>query len=339
MAKSLLSNKRFSINEEGSMKLTSKPIISFSFFALFMTAPLTASSAVQDDASLYPPDAEPGKCYAKVLVPAKFKSVTENLVKKEAVEKITIVPAEWKWEEEKVMIKEPVEKLEIIPATYKFVEEKIEIEPSSTKLEPVDAVYDTVEEKVISKPARTVWKKGKGLFNKVDNATGDIMCLINEPATYKTLEKQVVKTPATVKKSEVPAKYKIVKKRVVDKPAEVKKVIIPAEYTTIKVKKLVAPAKEERVKIPEELQTVTKMVKESDEKMAWQAVLCETNMTKDIIEKIQQALFDKGIDPGPIDGSIGGGTLKALEKFQSSNNLARGGLTYETLAALNVVIN
>ncbi len=320
------------------MELLGRKTRRISLVTLLALAPLTAHAAEQGDVSLFPPNAEPGKCYAKVMVPAKFKTVTEEVVKREAAEKIKIIPAEWEWVEEKVVVKEEEEKLEIIPATYKTVEEKVEIEPASVKLEAVDPVYDTVEEKIIAKPARTVWKKGNGLLDKVNGIAGEIMCLVNEPATYKTLEKQVLKTPATVKKIEVPAKFKIIKKTVVDKPAEVKKIVVPAEYETIKVKKLVTPAREERVTIPEERQTITKLVKESDERMSWQPVLCQTNMTQDVIEKIQMALLDKGFDPGPVDGSIGGATLKALDKFQTKNNLARGGLTYETLKALNITI-
>ncbi len=334
----IYNNSIVTYQEEVSMKQIGKTTCILSFFALLAMAPLAGAAEVQDDASLFPPNAEPGKCYAKVMIPAKFKTVTEELIKKEAAEKITIIPAQWEWVEEKVLVKEEEEKLEIVPATYKTVEEKVEIEPASVTLEAVEPVYDTVEEKVIDKPARTVWKKGNGLLDKVDGVTGEIMCLINEPASYKTLQKQVIRTPATVKKIEVPAKFKIVEKQVVDQPAEVKKTLIPAEYTIVKVKKLVAPAKEERAEIQEERQTVTKLVKESDEKLSWRPVLCQTNMTQDVIEKIQMALLDKGFDPGPVDGSIGGGTLKALDKFQTKNNLARGGLTYETLQALNIVI-
>ena len=70
--------------------------------------------------------------------------------------------------------------------------------------------------------------------------------------------------------------------------------------------------------------------------MAWQPVLCETNMTTDTLTKIQKALLGRGFDPGRIDGSVGTNTLKALEDFQQKHSLAKGGLTYETLKALNI---
>ena len=71
--------------------------------------------------------------------------------------------------------------------------------------------------------------------------------------------------------------------------------------------------------------------------MSWQPVLCETNMTTMVIKDIQAALLDKGFDPGPVDGSLGSGTLKALDSFQRKSGLATGGLTYESLKALAVM--
>ncbi len=312
-------------------------VLSLSAGLIFCSA--AASVAAQDpSASLFPPNAEAGKCYAKVLIPAKFKKVTEEILKREAGEKVEVIPAVYEWIEKKVVVKEPSEKIEIIPATYKTVEEKVEVVPATYKLEATKPVYETVKVKVVDKPARTAWKKGNGLLDKIDHATGDIMCLVNIPATYKTLKKQVLKTPATVKKVEIPAQFKTIKKRVVDKPAEVRKISIPAEYKTIKVKTLVSPAKEVRTPIKEERQVVTKLVKESDEQMSWQPVLCDTNMTKDVIQKIQQALANQGFDPGPADGALGSGTMKALDQFQRKNGLATGGLTYESLNALKIFV-
>jgi hypothetical protein len=47
------------------------------------------------------------------------------------------------------------------------------------------------------KPATMVWKKGRGPIQRVDDATGEIMCLVEEPAVYKDVTRTVVKTPAT----------------------------------------------------------------------------------------------------------------------------------------------
>jgi hypothetical protein len=58
---------------------------------------------------------------------------------------------------------------------------------------------------------------------------------------------------------------------------------------------------------------------------------------KEDIKKVQEALKDKGNDPGPVDGIVGPQTKKALRAFQSSQNLkTTGRLDAETAKALGV---
>lgn len=56
--------------------------------------------------------------------------------------------------------------------------------------------------------------------------------------------------------------------------------------------------------------------------------------------KIQQALKDKGFDPGPIDGKAGTKTREAIQAFQKANNLhvtaVQGEIDNETARALGV---
>ena len=288
-----------------------------------------AVTAAEGDASTTLPNAKAGECYAKVIVPAQYKTETQEVVVKEASEKIEVAPAKYEWatekvlvkeaskkvipvpavygkvtekievspaskfwatstkkdagpassallaavtkaginletasagqcyyehfvpakyetKSEKVLVKEEAEKVEIIPAKYEMVEEKVLVKDASKKVIEVPAVYEKVTEKVLVEPAKTVWKKGRGLAERIDNTTGEIMCLVEVPAQYKTVTKRVVKTPATTKIVE-----------------------IPAEYTTQKVRKLVAPAQEKRVKIPAEYTTITKRVKVSDNTFTW----------------------------------------------------------------------
>ena len=304
--------------------------------AMFATGVAESQDVGQDNISLYPPDAQPGECYAKVLVPAKYDTISEKVVKREASEKVTIIPAKHEWVEERILSKESTETLSVVPAVYRWVEEKIMVEPASTRLVPVPAVYDTVSERVLDRPEQTVWKKGRGPIEKIDNTTGEILCLVVEPATYKTISRTIVKTPATTRSVDVPPVFKTVRKQVVDRPAEVRKTTLPAEYSTIRVRKVVEPAREQRVSLPAEFQTVTKRVKVSSERLSWQPILCETNVNQDIIARLQQALKSKGFDPGDVDGVLGSSTLSAVERFQRASGLARGGVTMETLNSLEV---
>jgi hypothetical protein len=433
------------------------------------------------------PDAKPGQCYAKVMVPAKYETKEEKVLVRESAEKIETIPAKYEWEEKQVtliaahtklvpvpaqyekvtakievspaqkiwitdmkrnalpvspalltaakeagvnlneavpgmcfreyyrpaqyekeakdiLVKQSSETVETIPAKYEEIEERVLVKEAYKKIIEVPATYETVTEKVLVEPAKTVWKKGSGPIERIDNTTGEIMCLVEVPAKYKTVEKQVIKTPATTKEvevpavyktvkvrklvtpeqekrtkvpeqhtqvtlskkvadplfswhalheetkpegaptgnqiclAEIPAKYKTVTKQMVKIPASFKKEEVPAVTETVKVRKLVAKAEEKRTKIPAEYKMVSKRTKVGDERLEWRQVLCETNMTKDIVARVQEALKSAGYNPGAADGVLGGATLRAVDDYQRDKGLPTGGLTIRTLESLGVKI-
>jgi peptidoglycan hydrolase-like protein with peptidoglycan-binding domain len=55
------------------------------------------------------------------------------------------------------------------------------------------------------------------------------------------------------------------------------------------------------------------------------------------VKEVQQALKDKGYDPGPVDGVMGAKTKEALKSFQNASNLpATGSLNAQTADKLGV---
>jgi cell division protein FtsB len=291
---------------------------------------------IKPGASLLPPDAEPGECYARVFVPPTYQTVTEEVLKRGASERLEVIPAKYEWVEEEILVQEASSRLEIIPAEYGWVEEQVLVKAASTRMEQVPAEYEWQEEQVMVKPAHTVWKKGRGLIERVDNATGEIMCLVEIPATYKTVRKKVMVRPPTTREIEIPAVYDTVKKRVQIKPPSQRTIEIPAAYKTVKVRKLVSPPEEQRIPIPAEYETVTKTEMITDGQMEWRQVICETNLGPNIISKIQNALLMAGHDPGPIDGVMGPQTHRAVKSYQMEKNLATGGLTIKTIESLGI---
>ncbi len=236
------------------------------------------------------PMAKPGECYARVFSPPTYKTVSENILKSEPFEKIEIIPAKYEWVEKRIITTEESKLLEVVPAKYEWIEEQ-----------------------VLVREAHTEWKKGHGLVEKIDDVTGDIICLV-----------------------EIPAQYKTVKKKILVEPATVTEVVIPAEYTTIKVRTLVSPPQTSSILVPAEYQAVTRTIKASEGKMEWKRVLCETNLNSDVVFKIQQALSTAGHDPGQIDGAFGPRTHDAIKSYQEEQELATGGLTYETIRSLGI---
>lgn len=297
---------------------------------------LAQESTLAGGLTLLPPGAKPGECYTRVYVPPTYETTTEQVMKRAASEKIEIVPARFETVEERVLIKEEAEKIEVVPATFKEVEERVLIRPESEELVPVQPEYEDVKEQVLVQAAYVTWKKGRGPIEKVDETTGEIMCLVEVPAEYKTVLKRVVKKPGSITAVKKPAEYKSVKKQIIDQPATTRVVKIPPEYATVKVQKLVEPAKETRVKIPEEFETVNKTTKKTEGHLAWRQILCETNVTPDVVKKIQEALREAGVYKGPADGNLGPGTVTSIVSYQKAKGLPTGQLTMETLKSLKV---
>jgi hypothetical protein len=285
---------------------------------------------------LLPPEASAGECYARVFVPPDYRVVTEQVLKHEASERVEIIPAKYEWIEKKVLVREASERLEVVPAQYDWVEQKILVEAPSARMEEIPAKFEWVEEEILVEPAHTVWKKGTGLVEKVDNVTGEIMCLVEVPAKYKTIRTRVLREQAQTREVEIPASYRIVKKKVMVQGPTERKIEIPAEYTTVKVRQMAYPPHEKRIQIPAEYGTVTRRELVAEGKMDWQRVLCKTNVTPETISKIQTALTNDGYDTGPIDGIYGPWTRSALEEFQADYGLPTGGITYSTIEMLDI---
>lgn len=302
-----------------------------------------ARSVVTASNTLLPPNPKPGECYARILTPAKYSTSTEKVLKKEAGTRIETIPAKFETVTEKVLVREASTKLEIVPAQYGTVTEKIMVRPESSRLTQVPAQYKTVTEKVLDKAAHTVWKRGAGaaagaVQTRIDNSTGEIMCLVNVPATYKTITKTVLAAPATVKEAKVPAEYKTVTRTVLKQPESTRVKQIPAEYKTVTVQKMVTPPQTREIPIPAEYQTVTKRKKVSEESLNWSSVLCEVNMTPNVVKAIQNAVKTAGNYRGAVDGRMGPQTLAAVNAWAKSKGLPVGDnyIPMETIQAMGV---
>lgn len=301
--------------------------------------PLPASG----NSDLFPPNAQPGHCYARVLIPANYENTSETVLKKQASFRYDVSAPEYEWIEEQVLAKEASTRLEVVPATYKEVSEQVLIKPESTRLVQIPAQYETVSESILDKPAHTIWKRGSGpidgaLQTNVDQSTGEVVCLVEVPATYKTVSKTVLKTDARTEEIVTPAQYKTVTRRVVDTAAATREVTIPAVYKTVKKQRLVRAAEKHRIDIPAEYVTIDKRKKISEEELVWREVLCQDNLTNDVIRSIQSALNDKGYHRSEIDGHLGPVTMRSVNRYAKSQGLPVGKnyIALETAKALDV---
>ena len=178
--------------------------------------------------------ASPGMCFHEHFLPAQYETIQEQVLVEEAYDTVSIQDAQ-----------------------YRMVDKTVLVSEASTRIEEVPAVYRTETEQVVDVPAHTIWKQGTGPIQRIDAATGEIMCLVEVPATYKTISKRVLASPATT--------------RVVE---------IPAQYKTIKVRELVSEAQELRNTIPAKYKNVSSQRRVSDPSFVWHEI-SDTTMSKE----------------------------------------------------------
>ena len=248
----------------------------------------------------FPPNAEPGKCYARVLHPADYKFVDERKIKiQEETPDIKVSPPKYEWIEKKVLVKDAVYKLKRIPPVYRTETQKVLVSKAHKEWKKF------TKEECLKDPIKCGLKDIKN----INAFTGEIVCLVEVPDIYKTITKKILVEPAKVKKV----------------------LVSPAVYKTIRVKRLVKEPEAKRYIQPAVYETVRTKIKEGKEKIEWKEVVCFNLVTEDFIKKLQSILKKEGLYKGPIDGIYGSKTKNALIAYQEKNNLFRGALTIETL--------
>ncbi len=102
-----------------------------------------------------PENTEPGKCYAKCLIPDEFDLATSQIETKAAYTKLDVIAPSTETITRQVMVKAPGSELVPVPPTYETVTEQVLIKPESKQLIPVPATYETYTETILVQPAST----------------------------------------------------------------------------------------------------------------------------------------------------------------------------------------
>jgi len=290
-----------------------------------------------------------------ISIPAKYRNITKKIMTSQSTMKLTPVPIKYKKVKEKVVVapaktewkkttcqnrgcnQSEVICLIDVPKQYKTVTKKVILKPAVAKEVAVSPIYKSINVEELVEPARTkvipIPAKYKSISRREkvsdDNyfwsdisrkdrqsrmrTQCDRICLTQTPAKYKRVEKRVVVTPASSKKIKTPAKYTVVKVKKILKPASFKTVTIPAEYETVRVEK-------ERTK------GFSK----------WIPIVCESNLNKTLVKKVQKALKREGFYTGEINGVWDLESKSATRAYQRSKGLAVTRLSVETMKSLGI---
>jgi len=197
-------------------KVLSKPAQQTWRTSLGGNAPEASNTCVQSAAAagMNVSGATPGTCFYEHYRPEKYATTTQKVLASEASEKVISIPAK-----------------------YRTVSKRIQVSQGTERLVKTPVQYKTVRQRIQTAPPRTEWKRTKCQDRGCNQS--EVVCLVNIPATYKTVTKQVVAKPATTRKVTTPPEYKTVQIKEMVSPPTTRTVPIPATYKTVTTRKKV----------------------------------------------------------------------------------------------------
>lgn len=203
-------------------------------------------------------------CTAKCTMPDKFKTVTEQILVKEASKRIVIVPTFYSTLTEKILVKPEYYANDVLET----VTERLMVKAQSERLVPIAAVYE-------SKPIVIEVCPQTNYFNR----------------ETKTIDIQKLVIDASVKKEEIPAEYRIVtKQRVKEKKGTGK--LIPAQYATVTKQVVKTPQTYLTEVIPAVYTTVKKRIMMEAGEQIKMNIVCEENLSASQIAILKKAIKD-----------------------------------------------
>ena len=287
-----------------------------------------------------PENARPGQCFGRVLVPATFRNEAMSVVTREAYEQIQASDPVFRADQQAVPTADAYTRYEVSEPTFRTEAQTIVTRPAHERLIASPAVLGTRAETIMIREPRLVWRAGSNLSSvrRMDPTTGEIFCLVEEPAVNQTVTRVVQIQPSRISRQSVPAQVATIQRRVLATPASVREVSVPAAFQNVTVHTLVNPASERRNLVPEQMGTVNRQIVETAERYEWVPVVCETTPTGVIsVQAAQRALAQRGLYRGPIDGIVGPRTTEALRAYQRQNRLpGNGTLTLDTARHLGL---
>lgn len=256
--------------------------------ALAFSAPAAAQSRAAFPSDP-PSSAEAGQCYTRVHHDAQYNTIRESVIIADGYETYEVyvngsrvdshtVDPVLETRSRQYLAREEGVRYRVTEPVYETVSEQVQVAPAYSRYTVEPARHETVRERVLVREARLVWRRGyvEGARSyRHDPETGEVWCLIEEPAEYRTVTRTVVAEPARVQEVPVAAEYATIHRDVLRQPATVEEIPIPAEYASYEYRTLVHPAEvraryvEERTDILERYELV------SAERYEWQLIECD----------------------------------------------------------------
>ncbi len=194
-----------------------------------------------------------GVAYVPLALPTK--TLREEVVLRAQSSRFEVTPATYKTVTEQVEIKPAGKRLVTTEPVFETVTERVKIADAHKEwkrgrawigvaldVKPLKGFAVGTDYKSSEAGQRTISAaadSSKGLLETRvitgdnTNLDDDVLCLVEVPAQYETISRQVLKTAAVTKEIDVPAQYTTVTRRVVDREAWRKEIAIPGQTQTV----------------------------------------------------------------------------------------------------------
>ncbi len=222
----------------------------FKYAVLGAFASTASVGIAMEDMTNVLPNAKPGECYAKVVIPAQYRTESSTIIVKEASERVKIIPAKYETVEERVLVSEAGTELRVIPATFGTDTQTYEVSPAASSW-----VMGSAGSSVGADSALVAMARASGA--NIDAARpGSCFAEHFSAPSYNTVTERIMVSEASEEIKLTPAKYEWAEQRVMVAPASRKLVEVPAVFETM----------QERVKV-EDAKTVWKAGRGAVEKI------------------------------------------------------------------------
>jgi len=231
-----------------------------------------------------PANAAPGECYQRIRHDAQYNTIRETYVAADGYEvhevyvngQLATEPV-LRADSQQYLAREAGVRYRVTEPVYETVTERVKVQPAYSRYEVVPARHETVTERVLVKEAQLVWKRGhhpKAKSVRHDPETGEIWCLVEEPAQYRTIERTVLTEPSRVVEIPVEAQYATISREVLVQEATVEEIPIEAKYASYDYQVLAHPAEVRSRQVERRMASYERHEMVSGERFEWVRVEC-----------------------------------------------------------------
>jgi hypothetical protein len=184
-----------------------------------------------------------------------LKTIREEVVLQQASQRVDITPATFKTVTERIEIKPASKRMESVPAVFETITERVLIAEAHQEwkrgrawigvaldVRPVKGFVIGADNRAsdgnrVDIPAAADDSKAlletRILTGDNTNLDDDVLCLVEVPAQYQTITRQVLVTPATTREVDVPAEFATITRRIVEREAGSQEVAIAQKTQTV----------------------------------------------------------------------------------------------------------